>query len=68
MEEEIVIILDPKKVQVKLGSRKFTVKSADDIPQELAASYAQMGIYALQNQAQTATFAAGSQATPTASA
>lgn len=68
MEEEIVIILDPKKVQVKLGSRKFTVKSADDISQELAASYAQMGIYALQNQAHAAAFAVGSQATTPTSA
>lgn len=50
MEEEIVIILDPKRVQVKSGTRKFTVKSAEEIPQELASQYAQMGIYALQAQ------------------
>ncbi len=57
MEEEIIIILDPKKVQVKSGSRKFTVKSTEDIPQDLASQYAQMGVYALQNQAQSALFA-----------
>lgn len=48
MEEEIIIILDPKKVQVKSGSRQFTVESTEDIPPQLAASYAQMGMFAIQ--------------------